>query len=51
MVITYLVGCLWYLFCDTMREPNKEEDFISKYLNDKSGLEKLIISCFMIEKN
>lgn len=46
IAITYFVGCFWYMFCDHFKEIN-QYSFISKYnLQNKTALEKVIISCY-----
>lgn len=47
IIITYFVGCFWYLFCDKMSVYYDGHDFINKNnLENKSAFDKLIISCY-----
>lgn len=47
IVITYFVGCFWYLFCSKIWDGQSTSSFISVFnLNNKSPYEKLIISCY-----
>lgn len=49
IVITYFVGCFWYLFCNKISYiyPDVNSNFISKFdLKELTNREKLLISCY-----
>jgi len=49
IMMTYFMGCFWYLFCDKMSKYFSENDFITVYkLESLSEIERLIVSSYFI---
>lgn len=47
VIITYFVGCFWYLISDSLNEKGDPNTFIKRFdLEERSDYDKLIISCY-----
>jgi hypothetical protein len=47
IIITYFVGCFWYLISESLNSSDDPNTFIKVFgLDQKSDYDKLIISCY-----
>jgi hypothetical protein len=46
-IVTFVIGCIWYIFCDKMAFSYPQNNFIKRYLlNNYTQIERLVITCY-----